>query len=307
MNWLVPVMCGAPDGKFNIVTSNSVSNTQKYTQKDNFGHYIAGLWEGDGHIWISKTSKSSPHFCITFHEKEYPIVFKQKEILGGNIRHKRKEHAYVQVITSKESLINIVNQIDGKLRTPKIHQFIAQKKWQKVEGSSNDMQVSDLINNSWFAGFIDADGSFDASIRKMKDADSRIIIRFRLEQRMFDSKTSIPYEPILRQISKEQKQNQGQSIHAGKSYWILSSQNRSILFFIDAYLKKHQQFTSKRTKYLYWSKSLEVIHSINEQKDKKDQKIQIDKQKSYIKEEQVKYNNNRINWDHLKYILNLYL
>ncbi|KAJ3219328.1 hypothetical protein HK099_004740 [Clydaea vesicula] len=174
MNWLVPVMVGAPDGKYhNIVTSNSVSNTHKYTHL--CGHYIAGLWEGDGHIWISKTSKSTPHFCITFHEKEYPIVFKLKQILGGNIRHKRKEHAY----------------------------------------------VSDLINNHWLAGFIDADGSFDASIRKIKD-NSRIIIRFRLEQRMFDSKTSIPYEPILRQISKEFKLNLGQSIHA------------------DAYLKKYQ-------------------------------------------------------------------
>lgn len=295
-------MIGAPDGKYNIVTSNSVSNTQKSTQKDNFGHYIAGLWEGDGHIWIPKTSKYSPHFCITLHEKEYPIVFKQKQILGGNLIHKRKEHAYVQVITSKESLINIVNQIDGKLRTPKIHQFLAQKKWQKVESTSTDMQVSDLINNSWFAGFIDADGSFDASIRKIKD-NSRIIIRFRLEQRMFDSKTSIPYEQILRQISKEFKQNQGKSVHAGKSYWILDSQNRSTLCFLDAYLKKHQQFTSKRTKYIYWSKSLEEVQSINEQEDKKDKKIQRDKQKSYIKEEQVKYNN-IINWDHLKDILN---
>ncbi|KAJ3392366.1 hypothetical protein HDU92_008497 [Lobulomyces angularis] len=183
MNWLVPVMVGAPDGKYhNIVTSNSVSNTHKYTHL--CGHYIAGLWEGDGHIWISKTSKSTPHFCITFHEKEYPIVFKLKQILGGNIRHKRKEHAYID-------------------------------------------------------GFIDADGSFDASIRKIKD-NSRIIIRFRLEQRMFDSKTSIPYEPILRQISKEFKLNLGQSIHAGKSYWILSSQNRSILCFLDTYLKKYQ-------------------------------------------------------------------
>lgn len=298
-NWLVPIMIGAPDGKLNIVTSNSVSNTYKDTQKENFGHYIAGLWEGDGHIWIPKTYKSSPHFCITFNEKEDPIVLRQKQILGGNIIHKRKEHAYVQVITSKESLINMVNQIDGKLRTPKIHQFIAQKKWQKVESSSTEMQVSDLINNSWLAGYIDAEGSFDASIIKIKD-NSRIIIRFRLEQRMFDSKTSIPYEQILRQISKELKQNLGKSVHAGKSYWILHSQNRSRLCILDAYLKKHQQLTSKRTKYIYWSKSLEEIQSINEQKDKKDQKRQKDKQESYIKEEQVKYNNNRINWDHIK-------
>jgi hypothetical protein len=69
-------MIGAPDGKLNIVTSNSVSNTYKDTQKENFGHYIAGLWEGDGHIWIPKTYKSSPHFCITFNEKEDPIVLR---------------------------------------------------------------------------------------------------------------------------------------------------------------------------------------------------------------------------------------
>jgi hypothetical protein len=42
------------------------------------GHYLAGYWEGDGHLWIPKKSHSpsgkkyTPQFCITFGETQKP-------------------------------------------------------------------------------------------------------------------------------------------------------------------------------------------------------------------------------------------
>jgi hypothetical protein len=42
--------------------------------------YLAGLWEGAGHIWTAKTThapsgkKYNPHFAITFTEYDYPLV-----------------------------------------------------------------------------------------------------------------------------------------------------------------------------------------------------------------------------------------
>lgn len=46
-------------------------------------------------------------------------------ILGGSIRHKVEEHAYVLTITSQAGLIKLINLISGHLRTPKLAKFNA--------------------------------------------------------------------------------------------------------------------------------------------------------------------------------------
>lgn len=77
-NYLVPVMVGAPDYKnfkrlFSLLRSIS-----------KLGQYLAGLWEGDGHIWLPQTTHSPsskryiPHFSIIFAEVDYPLVLNYK-------------------------------------------------------------------------------------------------------------------------------------------------------------------------------------------------------------------------------------
>lgn len=44
-----------------------------------YGSYLAGLWEGDGHLTFPK--KKNPVFGITFHIKDLPIAQKIKEII----------------------------------------------------------------------------------------------------------------------------------------------------------------------------------------------------------------------------------
>lgn len=50
------------------------------------------------------------------------------------------------------------------------------------------LDKSPMLSNSWLAGFIDADGSFDIQITESKDGNgkNRVSVRFRLEQRMTD-------------------------------------------------------------------------------------------------------------------------
>ena len=95
-NWLLPIMIGAPD-KNNFFYSNS-SNSNL----DDF--YLAGLWEGDGHLWIPLKKQGGkkyyPHFCITFHEKEMEVVKVLQTFIGGYIRHKTKDKALVLTISS---------------------------------------------------------------------------------------------------------------------------------------------------------------------------------------------------------------
>ena len=83
-NYMVPVLIGAPDKNSNFCHNR-------------FGSYLAGLWEGDGHVWIPKTTQApsgkryTPYFCITFSITELPLMLALQAITGGYIRHKVAE------------------------------------------------------------------------------------------------------------------------------------------------------------------------------------------------------------------------
>ena len=101
-----------------------------YLDKRVLGSYLAGLWEGDGHITISKNGKK-PRFHITFNIKDLPLVQKLLNILTakcsglkvGSIRYKTHKNACVLNIYSIQGLNCVVSLINGKLRTPKAYQI----------------------------------------------------------------------------------------------------------------------------------------------------------------------------------------
>lgn len=93
-----------------------------------------------------------------------------QNILGGTIRHKPENHAYVLVISSIQGLRNVVKLINGNLRTPKINVFNQLIKWLNDNTDSslntNKVDTSYILENAWLSGFIDADGSFDVKVRQ---------------------------------------------------------------------------------------------------------------------------------------------
>lgn len=119
-----------------------------------------------------------------------------KNLLGGTIRHKKENSAYVLVITSISRLTTIINLINGYLRTPKIDQFNKLVSWINNNSNNNfsinDPDTSSILKNAWLRqrrGFIDADGSFSINIlKKTMDGKGkdRIEARLRIEQRQED-------------------------------------------------------------------------------------------------------------------------
>ena len=92
------------------------------------GSYLASLFEGDGHINLSKVINSKgkisyPYIAITFVNKDLPLVNKFIKLFGGMLRIKTKENAIVWTISTHKELINFINLINGYLRTPKIKNF----------------------------------------------------------------------------------------------------------------------------------------------------------------------------------------
>ena len=100
----------------------------KITTSQSIGSYLAGLFEGDGHLYLPKvndlTGKMTyPYLAITFVNKDLPLITKFKELYGGRLRIKTKENAIVWTISTHKELINFINLINGYLRTPKIKNF----------------------------------------------------------------------------------------------------------------------------------------------------------------------------------------
>lgn len=299
-NYLVPVMVGAPDYKsfkrlFSLLRSPS-----------KLGQYLAGLWEGDGHIWLPQTTHSPsgkryiPHFCITFAEVDYPLVLILKTLIGGTIRYKANNHAYVLTIASINGLINIINLINGQLRTPKLFKFNKLIFWinNNTEFSISTYQANtdNILKSAWLAGFIDADGSFDIRVSLIENGalKNRVAARFRLEQRMIDPDSEESYYSIFKLIAVALnitlnivKHNEGISYYS----LVLSSANsRNILV---NYLTEYPLFSSKFLNYKDWyACHILIINKIHTSVEGRNEAIKL---KNNMNNKRTYYN-----WDHLE-------
>jgi hypothetical protein len=111
----------------NFVILNCFYSTY-YSSNKNFEYYITGLIEGDGIIITPKTlysekgKKNYPSIQISFNSKDFPLVLKIQEILGfGSIKKEVGKNAYRYTINNHSGIIDMVNILNGKMRTAKIH------------------------------------------------------------------------------------------------------------------------------------------------------------------------------------------
>ena len=147
-----------------------------------FGHYLAGLIDGDGHF------SSIPQLVIVFSSPDIKLAYYIKEIIGfGNVKKVKDKNAYLYIISNKEGIIKILNLINGKLRTiTKFNQvinFLSNSKYseEKLEFKIND---SNDFNNHWLAGFSDADASFQIKIiNRDNKIKPEIRLNFQIDQK----------------------------------------------------------------------------------------------------------------------------
>jgi hypothetical protein len=99
----------------------------------------------------------------------------KKRIGFGQVNKIKKKQAVIYIISNLEGRIKIVKLINGKLRTPRSgHQFNENAIKVLNERHSLCLPIYDidstrLIDNYWFAGFSDADGSFQIKTLKRKE------------------------------------------------------------------------------------------------------------------------------------------
>ena len=145
--------------------SDHVPKHLKPLNNEQLGYYLAGLIDGDGHF------SKAQQLVIVFSSPDAFLAYYLKEKLGyGNVKKVKDKNAYLLIIANKEGMLQVINLINGKLRTK--HRFD-----QVVNNVLNHNKYTDQnihftldssknLDNHWLAGFSDADASFQIKIIK---------------------------------------------------------------------------------------------------------------------------------------------
>ncbi len=150
----------------------------KFSSKEEFGYYLAGLLKGDGQIGLPSIGKPSlnrvlnPRITFTSHINNLEMYLIIHNQLGKIGRFQVTGNVLRYIIGNIEGMKLVINLVHGKLRTTKnirfnqLIEFLNNKYNLKFKWSSLDR--SSLYSNSWFTGFIEADGHFRIKTVKRK-------------------------------------------------------------------------------------------------------------------------------------------
>jgi LAGLIDADG endonuclease len=155
----------------------------KPVSEDQFGHYLAGLIDGDGHF------SSKQQLVLVFHLLDASLAYYLKEKLGfGSVKKVKNKNAFLLVIASKKGLERVIDLINGKIRTEnKINQIttniLIHNKYSDLRKRFNlKLNSNKDLNNYWLAGFSDAEASFKI---KVINRNNKVEVRlnFQIDQK----------------------------------------------------------------------------------------------------------------------------
>lgn len=143
-------------------TTRPLSSKSYYTLNDEcWNEWLAGLIDGDGSLLVSKAGYTSCEITMGLQDEHALAIIKQK--LGGSIKLRSGVKALRYRLHNKKGMIDLINRINGKIRhTSRIKQ---------LESICLSLNINIIypsaitINNGWFSGFFDADGTITYSIK----------------------------------------------------------------------------------------------------------------------------------------------
>lgn len=153
-----------------------------------FNDWLAGIIEGDGSIVTPEVrvavngKKRYPHIQVAFNKKDMELVKKIVGIVGGGSIDLDKNTVRLTWRT-KEDLKNVIERINGRMRTPKILRLHKLIDWYAEEGlriEKQNIDTTPIEENAWLSGMSDADSNFNIIITDRK-ASYRVQRQWRLE------------------------------------------------------------------------------------------------------------------------------
>lgn len=235
------------------VKAISVHNSKhlKPISDNQFGHYLAGLIDGDGHF------SSKQQLVIVFSGSDASLAYFIKERLGfGNVRKVKDKNAYLLIVSNTEGLTKVINLINGKLRTLKYNQVVdsilSHHRYDNLKKNIDfKINYTKDFNNHWIAGFSDADASFQIKVvSKATRSKSEIRLNYQIDQKNKD---------ILNLIKDYFGGNIGYRKSQDTYYYGSTSfgSAKNVINYFDEY---HLQST-KYINYLKWRKAYLLIQS----------------------------------------------
>ena len=274
----------------------------------NFAHYITGLVEGDGTIYIPKSERSTkgsinyPSIQMVFHLKDLPLALLiQKELGNGSISRKKGLNAYIYTVNNFDGIMLLISILNGNMKTNKIFALHRLIDWYNQYKGTNlekkGLNTEPITSNAWLSGFIESDGHF--SLRTTESGKyPKIECKFELCQRQKDhnnkdnffylNEIAINFESVVKSIRNDSNNPQ---------YRIRTTSLKANLAVFN-YLTKYPLFGTKFLDFKDWVKVVKLF-----EKGSFDHKLNMD----YVKQIKSNMNDKRtvFVWDHLQNFYNL--
>jgi LAGLIDADG endonuclease len=156
-----------------------------------FGQYLAGLIDGDGHF---SNRASAQQLVIVFSSSDISLAYYLQIRIGfGQIRKVKNKNAYLFIISNKDGLIKVINLINCKLRTLNkynqvINNILNHHLYSKFkENIEFNLNCNNDFHNHWLAGFSDADASFQIKVvNKANRSKPEIRLNYQIDQKKND-------------------------------------------------------------------------------------------------------------------------
>ena len=220
----------------------------KPVNEDQFGHYLAGLIDGDGHF------STQQQLVIVFHSLDVSLAYYIKERLGfGNVKKVKDKNAFILVLASKKGLEKVINLINGKIRTEnKFNQIIINilnhDRYAEFKKTIQfKLNLNNDLNNHWLAGFSDADASFQI---KVLNSSNKIEVRLNFK---IDQKKEIILQLIKTFLGGNIGYRKSQDTYYYGSTSFGSAKN--VINYFDYF----HLLSSKHINYLKWRKAYLII------------------------------------------------
>jgi hypothetical protein len=138
-----------------VGTSETTRATLFSEQELHFNQWLSGLIDGDGSLQVSKKGYTSCEITVAICDERMLRIIQNK--LGGSIKMRSGARALRWRLHNKPGMINLIDRINGNIRhTSRLIQLnkVSLKLGLEIK-NTKDLQ----INDGWFAGFFDADGT----------------------------------------------------------------------------------------------------------------------------------------------------
>lgn len=138
------------------VGSKILVGTSEITRAEaKFNQWLGGVIDGDGYLGVSKAGYSSLEVTMSLEDES--ALLKIKDKLGGSVKLRSGSQSFRYRLHNKKGMFELTKRINGN-----IHNTIRLAQLKNVCSVLNVKMLEPVtlnINNAWFSGMLDADGT----------------------------------------------------------------------------------------------------------------------------------------------------